>query len=31
MSVKLEEDQKNVATAKKSIMLILCQFQGLGM
>ena len=30
MSVKIEENQKNVATVKKSILLILCQFEGLG-
>ena len=30
MSVKIEENQKNVATVKKSILLILSQFEGLG-
>ena len=30
MSVKIEENQKNAATVKKSISLILCQFEGLG-
>ena len=30
MSVKIEENWKNVATVKKSILLILCRFEGLG-
>ena len=30
MSVKIEENPKNVAKVKKSISLILCQFEGLG-
>ena len=29
MSVKIEENSKNVVTVKKSISLILCQFEGL--
>ena len=30
MSVKIEENQKNVATVKKSILFILYQLEGLG-
>jgi len=30
MSVKIKENSKNVATVDKSILLILCQFEGLG-